>query len=113
MKENVIRKYHGLTGILLSIFIIIQVGSGTIIALNTIIVPGLHEHGECFNVDGHGISGGENSLTGRTGLTEIIHHHGVTIIQILRIVLGIGIFMMVISGSTIYLMAHIRKKKSV
>lgn len=113
MIEKSIRKYHGRIGILLSIFIFIQVGSGIIIALNTIIEQRPHTHNEYSDVDVHDRGGNDNSSTNETGLTETIHHHGETMFQILRIVLGIGILMMVISGSTIYVLTHKRKKKAV
>lgn len=110
MTEKNIRKYHGRIGMLLAIFILIQVGSGTIIAFNTIIEQRPHTHDEYSNIDVHNMGDNDNSSTNKAGLIKTIHHHGETIFQILRIVLGIGIFMMVISGAAIYLLMQKRTK---
>ena len=109
MIEKKIRKYHGRIGIVLSIFIILQVGSGTLSALNTILEQKPHTHDEYSNVD---VPDNDDSSTNEAGLIEIIHHHGEPIFQMLRIILGVGILMMVISGATIYLLTQKRKKKA-
>ena len=113
MIEKSIRKYHGRIGVLLSIFIFIQVGSGTIIALNTIIEQRPHAHEEYSNVDVHEKSDSDANSTNETGLIETIHHHGETISQIFRVAVGVGILMMAISGVTIYILTLKRKKNAV
>ena len=113
MIENSIRRYHGRIGILLSIFIFIQIGSGTIIALNTFLEQSPHTHNEYADVDVHDTGGSDNGTAGETGLTEAIHHHGGTIVQMLRVILGVGIIMMAISGSIIFILTSRRRKRSV
>ena len=113
MTERNIRKYHGRIGIILSIFILIQVGSGTIIAFNTILEQRPHTHDEYSNVNVHDRGDSNDSSTPETDLLKTIHHHGETIFQVLRIILGVGILTMVISGATIYILTQKRMKKNV
>ena len=113
MIEKSIRKYHGRIGILLSIFILIQIGSGTIIALNTLLEQSPHTHKEYADVDVHDTGGNNNGSAGEADLTEAIHHHGETVVQMLRVILGVGIIMMAISGSIIFVLTSRRRKRSV
>ena len=78
--------------------------------MNTILEEKPHTHNEYSNVEDHD---SDDSSTNEVGLIETIHHHGESIFQILRIVLGVGILMMVTSGLTIYLLTQKRKKKTV
>lgn len=111
MKEKNIRKYHGRLGMILSIFIIIQVGSGTLIAFITLIEQKPHIHNDYSGIEVQDKKNNDNNPNHEESLIEIIHHHGIPILQLLRVFLGTGLLLMVISGTTIYFMVRIRKKK--
>jgi hypothetical protein len=110
MTEQSIRKYHGKLGLLLSVFIVIQVGSGTLIALTTLIMQEPHTHTEYSQIDVHEQESGDKNSNDDDKILETIHHHGEPIYQVFRVFLGIGILAMVISGLTIYMQTQKRKK---
>ncbi len=109
MTEQSIRKYHGKLGLLLSLFIIIQVGSGTLLALTSLIMQEPHTHTEYSQSNIHTQERGDKTPNDVDKILETIHHHGEPIYQVLRVVLGIGILAMVISGLTIYMQTKKRK----
>jgi hypothetical protein len=113
MTVKSIRKIHGRIGVFLAIFIFMQVGTGTIIALNTLLEERPHTHDEYSNIDVHSAADVGNSVTDEPSIIEAIHHHGEPIFQILRIVIGVGILMMAASGATIYSLSQRRKKSAV
>jgi hypothetical protein len=110
MTEQSIRKYHGKLGLLLSVFIIIQVGSGTLIALTTLIMQEPHTHAEYSQIDVHKQERGDKTPHDDDKILETIHHHGEPIYQVFRVFLGIGIIAMVISGLT---MSRQTKKRKI
>lgn len=111
MTERNVRKYHGMIGIILSIFILVQVGSGTLIAFNEFLGRGRHvhagpsQHEADYKVDDH------NEQNDEEGLIQIVHHYGGRPVQALRVLLGLGVLFMLISGTTIYVLVHNRKKQ--
>ncbi|MBA3004201.1 MAG: hypothetical protein FP813_10185 [Desulfurivibrio sp.] len=111
MTETRIRKYHGILGIILSIFIVIQVGSGTLIAVTALVQEKPHTHGEHQEIDAHADNHLDTTQISEKNTLEIIHHHGEPIYQGLRVFLGIGILAMALSGAIIYLQTRKRKKQ--
>jgi len=111
MTEKNVRKYHGTIGVILSLFILVQVGSGTLIALNEVLGRGHHvhagssQHDTNYKVDDH------NEQNDEDGLNQIVHHYGGRLVQALRVLLGLGVLFMVISGIVIYVLVHNRKKQ--
>jgi hypothetical protein len=111
MTERKLRKYHATLGILLSLFIFMQVGTGTLIAFNEMLGQGRHTNTERSNgvldyADGH------NDWNHEDNLLQIVHHHGKQPFHALRALLGLGILIMAISGTTIYVIAYNREKQS-
>ena len=107
MTERDLRKYHGMTGFILALFMFVQIGSGSLIAFNEFLGQGRHVHAEPAQHEdnGHGDVNHEDSLI------QIIHHYGGRLIQALRVLLGLGALYMVISGTRIYVLARNRKKQ--
>jgi uncharacterized iron-regulated membrane protein len=112
MTERNLRKYHATLGIILSLFIFMQVGTGTLIAFNEFLGRGRHTNTERSNGDLRNDAVGHNDWDHEENLLQIVHHHGKQPFQALRVLLGIGILIMVISGTTIYIIARNRKKQS-
>lgn len=110
MREGDVRKYHGTIGVILSIFALVQVGSGTLIAFNEFLGQGRHVHAEPPQhahddpVDVH------DDESEKDNFTQVLHHYGERPVQALRVILGLGVIFMVISGTGIYVMAQRRKK---
>jgi len=109
MKEADLRKWHRRMGIILALFIIIQAGSGLLMSLNELGTPHGHAHGEDVAAQDEHQEGGDSYI--KTSLSFI--HHGAGVIgRIYRILLGIGLLGMAISGSMIYFKVRARTKGS-
>ena len=107
MKESILRRWHRSLGILLALFIILQTGSGFLISLGELSVP--HSHAlEDTHASSHGNNEGESLW--HEGL-EFIHHGAGTAGSLYRILIGIGLLWMAVSGSMIFLKIRARSKK--
>ena len=114
MKEQDIRKYHRRIGILLSIFILVQVGSGVFISLSSLI-----EKEAIAHTDKPTTAETSNDVmlvdnpSHEKSLMAIINHSDGTMQNVLRIIVGLGIVGMVMSGATIFFKSSKRRKGSV
>lgn len=114
MREGGMRKYHGTIGVIMSLFILVQVGSGTLIAFDKVLGPGGHvpaepsQHSAKDKVDSHDE---QNYRDNFIQVLRVIHHHGEGSVQALRVLLGLGVIFMVVSGISIYVLARKRKKQ--
>lgn len=88
MTEADLRRGHRTMGIVLAFFIFLQAASGTLMALE-------------FLLNSPGLSG---------SLTKL-HFGGGTLGHIYRILLGLGVMGMALSGSLIYLKIRARNRK--
>jgi hypothetical protein len=107
MKESDLRAWHRNLGIILSLFIILQTGTGLIISLSEAGVPHSHANSESVvqaNTHGEGESKWSSSI-------GFIHHGAGVVGVIYRILLGIGTLGMAISGSMIFFKVRARSKK--
>lgn len=109
MTEGGVRRVHAAVGVILSIFLLVQIGSGTIIAFNEFIGNGHHVHA---GTSGHEVTD-PNHDTGEPysadDALQIVHHQGGRLVQALRAILGLGALFMVLSGAGIYVLARKRK----
>ncbi len=108
MKESDLRTWHRNLGIILSLFIILQAGSGLLISLSETGVPHTHANSESVvqaNTHGEGNSKWTASI-------EFIHHGAGVVGVVYRILLGIGMLGMAISGSMIFFKVRARSKKN-
>ncbi|MGD2125748.1 MAG: hypothetical protein PVG99_06680 [Desulfobacteraceae bacterium] len=98
MKEAQLRKWHRRIGITLSLFIILQAGSGLLISLSNLSIP--HTHAQTESVALHERNGEGEALWDQT--LEFIHHGGGGSGTLYRILLGVGLVAMALSGSLIF-----------
>jgi len=98
-------------GVILSIFLLVQIGTGTIIAFDEFLGHGRYVDAE---ISAHDVRD-SNHDTGEPNSTDnalqIIHHHGGHLVQALRVTLGLGALFMVLSGARICALAHKRKRR--
>ena len=98
MKESDLRRWHRALGIIVAVFFILQAGSGFVLSLNGLSVLHTHAHEE-----------GEPlwymSL-------EFIHHGGGTPGTIYRLVVGLSMLVMAVSGSVIFFKIRARSRKN-
>jgi hypothetical protein len=112
MTERDVRKYHGVVGAILALFIVVQVGSGTLIAFNEFLGRGRHVHAEPLP-SGVGAGGdAHDDQEHEDSLLQVVHHYGGKPIQAFRVLLGAGVLFMVISGTRIYFWSRNRVKLS-
>jgi hypothetical protein len=88
MTEADLRKWHRTGGIILALFIFLQAASGTLMALEMLL-----------------------NFPGLSGPLTKLHYGGGTLGHIYRILLGVGIMGMAISGSLIFLKIRARTRK--
>jgi hypothetical protein len=103
MKEVSLRRWHRNAGIVIAIFIMLQAGSGLLMSMEGIVPRESHAHQEH---DGNG--GGESSWT---EIVEFVHFGGGALGALYRLVLGLGILWMAVSGTTIFLKIRARTVK--
>ena len=107
MKESNLRRWHRNLGILLALFIILQAGSGFLISLSGLSMP--HSHAN----DGNhtpSLTHEEEEGVWHEGL-EFLHHGAGRAGAIYRILLGIGLVLMAVSGSMIFFKIRARTRK--
>jgi hypothetical protein len=104
MKEAIIRKWHRRMGITLALFIILQAVSGIILTLDWFETSPSHTHIEGMNKSDE-VSNSSHASQGEATWYEAIElaHHGTSsTMKGYRILLGIGLVGMVLSGSTLF-----------
>lgn len=106
MKESDLRKWHRTIGIVLAVFVALQAGSGFLLSLNELSMPHSHAYIESV-VPHHGHEEGESIW--HEGL-EFVHHGGGLVGTAYRLLVGIGIIGMAISGCMIFFKIRARSR---
>lgn len=107
MKEVDIRKWHRIIGIIVAIFIILQAGSGFILSLGGLPIPRTHAYEETYGAeyaDEEGDSLWHDAL-------EFVHLGGGVFGAVYRIVVGMALLMMAVTGGMIFFKVRVRSKK--
>jgi uncharacterized iron-regulated membrane protein len=107
MKEADLRRWHRTMGIIVAAFIILQAGSGFVLSLGGLPIASTHAHEEAYNT-GHAHE--EGQLLWQDALVYI-HLGGGIIGTIYRLLLGLGIVVVAVSGSMIFFKARARSKR--
>ena len=105
MTESKLRKFHRTAGIVLAFFIFLQGGTGLFITFLE-----MSENNE----NSHDVKTGELQKEEESAIIEsleFIHKKGGTWGAVYRIIVGVGLLGMVISGTTIFLKIHARSRK--
>jgi hypothetical protein len=115
MKEANLRKWHRGLGIILALFVILQAGSGLLITITEIETPHSHANSE---IAAHGQAHEEGKEghhdEGQSAFMKFlsfIHHGAGSIGVIYRILLGIGLLFMAVTGAQIYLNIKARTRR--
>lgn len=107
MKAVDIRIWHRRIGIIVALFLILQAGSGLLIGLGALNPSQSHAHSEpAVSSGGH-----EEAESPWHEALEFIHHGAGTAGTLHRIIIGIGILWMAISGGLIFFQTRARSKK--
>ncbi len=116
MKEANLRKWHRRMGITIAFFVILQAGTGLLLSLDWLSTP--HSH---LNTQYEGIQeSGKTNDTFRDSheeksvwheALELIHRGAGPLMSLYRVILGIGIMAMAITGSIIFIKIRSRYKK--
>lgn len=104
MKEVELRKWHRILGILVSLFIIIQAGSGLILSFIENEPSQAYGHSEYQKEDETEAGSSIDELL------ELIHTGGGGVGVIYRLVVGVGLLLMVGSGVWIFVKVQLRQK---
>jgi len=104
MKEKDLRKWHRTMGLFLALFVVVQAGTGLLITLSEMDISHSHGHEE-FDSDRS-----EDNDWVPEGLFALLHHGGGAVGLVYRVLLGIGITGMALSGSVIYFKTRGRMK---
>ena len=112
MKESDLRKHHRNLGICLALLIFLQAVSGLVITLNDLSVDPAHAHGDIAAPPADPDTAERHPAADTTLLDylSIIHHGGGTAGMIYRLVVGIGLVWMALSGSMIYFRIQARNR---
>ena len=108
MKELNLRKWHRNLGIILTAFIILQAGSGLLLSLGDIEIPHSHEGPSSTAGPGHHEEGNINW----SDLSAFMHHGGGTVGIAYRLLLGLGLLGLTISGGMIFIKVRARATAS-
>jgi len=116
MKEANLRKWHRRIGIALAFFIILQAGTGLLLSFDWFSTPHSHANTphEGIQKSGETNDSLKDSHEGKSVLGEVlkfIHHGAGPIMNLYRVVLGIGILAMALTGCTIFFKIRARSKK--
>ena len=107
MKESDLRKWHRSLGLILALFIILQAGSGLLITLSGSDTPDSHAHSEPV---AHSEAHEDGKSIWKTSISFL--HHGAGVVgDVYRILLGIGMLGMAMSGSMILFKIRARTGK--
>lgn len=107
MKESDLRKWHRNLGIVLALFIILQTGSGLLITLSASGTPVSYAHNEpVVHAEAHE----DGKPIWKTSISFL--HHGAGVVgDVYRILLGIGMLGMALSGVMIFFKIRVRTGK--
>jgi hypothetical protein len=107
MKEVNLRTWHRCIGIILALFVILQAGSGLLISLGDLSPSQSYAHSEpAVSSGGH-----EEEEAPWHEAIEFIHHGAGPAGTLYRIIIGIGILWMAISGGLIFFQIRARSTK--
>jgi hypothetical protein len=109
MAEGDVRRIHATVGVILSILLLVQIGSGTMIAFYEFLGYGRHVHA-VHSAATHDAADPNRDAGLSDNTVQIIHHHGGRLVQAFRTILGLGALFMVLSGLRIYGLVRKRKK---
>ena len=116
MKEANLRKWHRGLGIILAFFVILQAGSGLLITIADIEMPHSHSSDEMAALGtSHGEGGEGNHDEEHSAFMKFlsfIHRGAGSIGVIYRILLGIGLLFMAVTGAFIYFQIKARTRRS-
>ena len=99
MNERDLRKWHRSFGIALAFFIIVQAGTGLLISLGELIMPHAPAHTHDTSVSPQSASEEESEWM---ETIEYIHQGDGIGINIYRIIIGLGLVGMAVSGSILF-----------
>jgi len=108
MKEVDLRRWHRRFGIILALFIILQAGSGLVITLGDLSPSQSHAHSKAAvaaTVPDEEEAFWEEALA-------FIHHGAGPAGTLYRIIVGVGILWMAVSGGLIFFQISARSKKT-
>ena len=108
MKEADLRRWHRRLGIIVALFIILQTGSGFLLSLGELSVPHTHANEGAYT-PGHAHEEGESNWH---KALELIHYGGSTAGTIYRLVIGISLLAVAVSGSMIFFKMRSRFRKN-
>ena len=111
MKEVNLRKWHRHMGITLAFFVFLQAGSGILISLREWSVPHTHADERAHTPAKAQVEHDGEESGWHQGL-EFIHHGAGTLGTIYRILVGIALLWMLVSGSMIFIKMHGRARRS-
>ena len=120
MKESDLRRFHRYLGISFAFFLLLQGGSGLLLALEELFEP--HEHSETYTVrddeqhkkyseDDSYSKEVENHDDEEHGIVEQIHHKHGAVWNVYRILVGTAFMAMLFSGAAIFFKIQARMKK--
>ena len=104
MKESALRKLHRRVGIMLALFIVLQAATGCLISFGYLVPASGHTHSEL--VGQHAQERQGPSLWNTT--ITAIHYGAGSAGDVYRILLGIGLVVMAVSGSSIFVKIRTR-----
>ena len=107
MKVVNLRTWHRRIGIILALFIILQAGSGLLIGIGDLSPSQSYAHTEPATSS----EGSEEEELPWYGALEFIHHGAGLLGTLYRMIVGIGILWMTVSGSLIFFQMRKRSKK--
>jgi hypothetical protein len=119
MKESELRKIHRYIGVILALFLLLQGGSGMLIALGELFGPhyahsdttdGHHE--EVNLSDSHALHSEDLDKNKKHGIIGQIHHSNGTVWHFYRVLVGIGVVVMVFSGVILFIKIQHRSKNT-
>jgi hypothetical protein len=111
MKEATVRKWHRRMGITLALFIILQAGTGLVLSLEWFDTSNTNVH-KADQPSSNKTNHFNNNQEGATWheAMELVHHGAGTMMKMYRVILGLGLVGMALSGSVIFQKIKTRNK---
>jgi hypothetical protein len=107
MKEADLRRWHRTMGIIVAAFIILQAGSGFLLSFDGLPILRTYAYEGNYS-PGHAEGEGESHLQ---DALQFIHLGGGILGTTYRLLLGLGIVVVAVSGSMIFFKARARSKR--